>query len=485
MIRLISRFGDALHLLVNWHNPTFRRAIVILWVFLIETAFMSYNYFNFLSIAGMAITIAGMMILFGIYIHRYRGRIYDTPRKILLLGLLWWAVVFTAVVTAPFMPPYLVPLPAISMVTVLLFDFEVGIIATMIYALSAGISTGTEISATAAQLLTGLFSCLMVRRVVQRNDITKIVPWISLVGGALAIAAGLLAKRADLTVLIDGAWGAAGGLISAIVAMGVLPFLESGFRMTTVVRLYELSNPNQKLLKDLMTNAPGTYNHSIVVGNLVEAAAEAIEANPILARVAAYYHDIGKMKRPFFFIENQLNFNEHDKINPSLSRLIITAHVKEGVELAKENNLPDEIVEIIEQHHGTTIVSYFYQRAQEQIAKAKVTADDYRYQGIKPRSAEAALVMLADSVEAAARTMEKPSLKKLEQLVRLIVHEKLEDGQLDDSALTMAHLEKISKAFVQVLSGVYHFRIEYPKQDIRELKKRTVIHGDFGRQPAK
>jgi len=288
-----------------------------------------------------------------------------------------------------------------------------------------------------------------------------------------------------IETLRNAGWGILSGISSAVLTIGTLPFLEWAFGVTTSFRLLELSSPNQPLLKDLMINAPGTYNHSVVAGNLVERGAEVIGANPLLARVGAYYHDIGKMKRPFFFIENQLDINEHDRINPNLSCLIITAHVKEGVELARQNRLPQEIIDIIQQHHGTTRVDYFYHRAKEKLEKQEISEDGFRYSGSRPRSKEAALVMLADSVEAAARTMVKPSLNRLEQLIRKIVQSKLEDGQLDESELTMADLEKIIKAFSQVLSSVYHYRIEYPKAEIKLFKRRFATRGSRDRELSK
>ncbi len=276
-------------------------------------------------------------------------------------------------------------------------------------------------------------------------------------------------------------WGMISGIFSAVLTIGGLPFLESAFGVTTSLRLLELSSPNQFLLRELMANAPGTYNHSVVAANLAESGAEAIGADPLLSRVGAYYHDIGKMKRPFFFIENQIDINEHDKINPNLSCLIITAHVKEGVELAKEYHLPPEIIDIIQEHHGTTLVTYFYHRAKEKVAKERICEEDFRYSGMRPKSKEAALVMLADSVEAAARTMSKPSLNRLEQMIRKIVNGKLNDGQLDESALTLADLEKIVRAFTQTIASVYHYRIEYPKTEPNN-KRRFEIYGNPSRQ---
>lgn len=485
MLKYVSRLGDSLHTIFSWRNSVFQRLVIAVWVFLIETTFMSRSILSFWNVISIAMLVGGMVFIAGVYLRRFKLDIFESPKKLLLLGLLWIVNTFVIVVSVPLVPPYVIPVPALSMIVTILFDYELGILMTVLGALSLGIMLEDGFKVLMVHLLTGIFACFSVSRVVQRNDITKIAPWVSLVSGFFTVTFGLLFAKPELTVLTDGAWGLLGGIVSSVVTMGALPFLETGFKITTKAKLYELSNPDQKLLKDLMTNAPGTYNHSIVVGNLVEAAAEVIGANPMLARASAYYHDIGKMKRPFFFIENQINFNQHDKINPSLSRLIITSHVKEGVEIARENNLPEEIIDIINQHHGTTVVTYFYELARKQRAKGDVSADDYRYQGVRPKSAEAALVMLADSVEAAARTMDKPSLKHLEQLVNSIIHEKLEDGQLDESALTMADLKKVAKAFVQVLSGVYHYRIEYHKNYAPDKKKRVVVHGDFGRQSAK
>jgi putative nucleotidyltransferase with HDIG domain len=231
-----------------------------------------------------------------------------------------------------------------------------------------------------------------------------------------------------------------------------------------------------------MMKAPGTYNHSIVAANLAESAAELIGARPLLTRVGCYYHDVGKIKRPFFFVENQLRGeNPHDHTNPDLSRLIITAHVKDGVELAKQNQLPPEIVDIIREHHGTSVVTYFFHRAQQVQGKEKVPESRFRYAGEKPQTKEAALVMLADCVEAAARTIHKPSSSRLEQLIKKIVRDKLEDGQLDESLLTMRDLEKITKNFVQGLTTIYHSRIVYPEGEVVPFKRGMPAHGSLNK----
>jgi len=245
------------------------------------------------------------------------------------------------------------------------------------------------------------------------------------------------------------------------------------------VRLLELSYPGNPLLKRLLTEAPGTYHHSILVGNLAEAAAEAINGDSLLTRVGAYYHDVGKLKRPYFFIENQMNTdNPHDKIAPTLSALILTFHVKDGVELAREYKLPEDIINIIEQHHGSGLCTYFYHKALENGQNESIAEEEFRYDGPKPQTREAALVMLADSVEAAVRSLQNRTYNRVEGMVHRILKDKLLDGQLDECDLTFKDLDVIASAFIQVLSGIFHARIEYPdlsrEEEGRKVKSASV-----------
>lgn len=262
-----------------------------------------------------------------------------------------------------------------------------------------------------------------------------------------------------------------GSFLSVVLALGLLPFFESVFHATSNLRLVELSSPSQPLLKELMLKAPGTYNHSVMTANLAEAAAHAIGANPLLVRVASYYHDIGKVKRPVFFAENQVGVkNPHDETNPSLSKLIISSHVRDGIEIARSHGLPEEIVDIIAEHHGTTLMYPIYKKALKE-SNGEVEESAYRYQYRKPQTKEAAIVMLADSVEAASRTVTKKSPEKLEKMINAIIKERLDDGQLDEAPITLSDLMKISRAFTNVLSGLYHERIEYP--NFMEMKRVT------------
>jgi putative nucleotidyltransferase with HDIG domain len=256
--------------------------------------------------------------------------------------------------------------------------------------------------------------------------------------------------------------------------------MEMMFGYTTDSSLQELSNLDQPLLRRLMLEAPGTYHHSIIVGSLVEAAAGEIGANPLLAQASGYYHDIGKIKNPLYFIENQRDGkNIHNKLAPSMSCLVLTSHVKNGVELAKENKLGQQIIDAIVQHHGTTLISFFYEKAKKLKKDQTVNIDDFRYPGPKPQSRETALVMLADVVEAATRTLEYPTPSRIQGLVQQLINKIFSDNQLDDCPLTLRDLHNIARSFNKILNGIYHHRVEYPEPTSPEPKEKN----DTDRQP--
>jgi putative nucleotidyltransferase with HDIG domain len=263
--------------------------------------------------------------------------------------------------------------------------------------------------------------------------------------------------------------GFVGGILVGIITTGLLPLIEMTFGYTTDIKLLEQANLDQPLLRELMVQAPGTYHHSVIVSTMVEAAAKGIKANPLMAKVAAYYHDIGKVKKPMYFVENQMGGdNKHERLAPSMSSLILISHVKEGVELAKKYRLGREICDIIRQHHGTNLISFFYERAKEQAEKkgdkaGKVKEQDFRYPGPKPQTKEAGLVMLADAAEAASRTISEPSVARIQGLVQKIINKAFSDGQLDECELTLKDLNEIARSFNKTLGGIFHQRIEYPQ----------------------
>ncbi len=257
-----------------------------------------------------------------------------------------------------------------------------------------------------------------------------------------------------------------GGLLTAVLVIGLMPFFETAFGILSPLKLVELSNPNHPLLRKLLTETPGTYHHSVMVGNLSEAAAEAVGADGLLCRVGSYYHDIGKTKRPSYFIENQQNIeNPHDSIDPSLSKSIIVAHARDGVEMLKEYKIPKQIRDITEQHHGTTLLKYFYIKAVQQLGEdsdKKVPEEDYRYPGPKAQTKEAAIVGIADSVEAAVRSLRNPTIEQIDSIVQKIIKSRLDDGQFNECDLTLKELDTVAKALKETLLGIFHSRIEYP-----------------------
>jgi putative nucleotidyltransferase with HDIG domain len=281
-------------------------------------------------------------------------------------------------------------------------------------------------------------------------------------------------------------WGFAfvGGISAGIITSGLAPLIEMTFGFTTNITLLELANLDRPILRKLMLEAPGTYHHSVIVGSMVEAAATAIGANCLLAKVCGYYHDIGKINKPVYFIENQQNgLNKHNKLAPSMSSLILMSHVKDGVEIARENKLGQTIIDTIKEHHGTSLISFFYEKAKQLKGKDAVSIDDFRYPGPKPKTIEAGLVMLADVVEASARTLEDPTPARIQGHVQNSINKIFSDGQLDNCELTLKDLHNIAKSFIKILNGIYHHRIDYPEKTAAGNGK--AVNGSIDKQQTK
>ncbi len=288
---------------------------------------------------------------------------------------------------------------------------------------------------------------------------------LGLVIAAIVVSVGV--ALADMTpaetILRDILWGSALTVTSVFVVAVTLPLFENLFKITTDVKLLELADLNQSLLQRLLIEAPGTYHHSILVGTLAETAAQSIGENPLLARVAAYYHDIGKLRSPGYFAENAgLEAHRHDKLSPQMSSLIIASHTKLGVELAEEHRLPDIIIRTVGAHHGTTLISFFYQEALKMDEHKVLDSDDFRYPGPKPQSKISAIIMLADAVESASRSLEDPTPNNIRNLVGRIVKSRLEDGQFDDTELTMKEIYQLKESLIKGLGNVFHIRPSYP-----------------------
>lgn len=431
------------------------------------------------------------------FLRRYYQEIFQNDRMMLLIGMIFLIMLlltrFLTIIKINDNPEinalmgYLAPVAAASMLIAILLDNRLAYFLTMIMALYVGLLTeGNQLFFALTAFVGGTVGVFQVYRLSQTSDLAKSGLYISLANIAAIITLTLLGGNASLTNILAGIIiGAINGILSAVLMIGALPYMESAFSITSMIKLLELSNPNHVLLKRLLLEAPGTYHHSLMVGNLAEASAEEVGANPLMVRVGAYYHDIGKLKRPEYFVENQRSFeNPHEKIAPALSALIITSHVKDGLELAREAHLPPVISEFIEQHHGTSLAKYFYSRALEEDRDGTICEESFRYEGPKPQSKEVALVMLADSVEAAIRSLQEPNEAKIRDMVKRIIKDKLNDGQLESCDLTFKDLDIITRSFCKILEGVYHKRIEYPEVIVREFERRRETHGGHDHQPA-
>jgi putative nucleotidyltransferase with HDIG domain len=387
---------------------------------------------------------------------------------------------------------YLLPFAVGAMLVRIVLNSEVALVFAILTALLLGALFGNSLFIAFYALVGSLTGAHWVRHCKDRTTLYHAGLRLSLVNALLVVAVNLVAGRPfDDQFLFKLVFALAGGLLSAMIVNGTIPLVESLFKYTTDIKLLELANMNTPVLRELMIQAPGTYHHSVVVGNLVEAAAEEINANPLLARVAAYYHDIGKVKKPLYFIENLgSQENKHDKLTPSMSALILMAHVKDGVELAREHKLGSALVEIIRQHHGTALIKFFYDKAKSRQDPdvQQVEERDYRYPGPKPQTREAALIMLADAVEAASRTLSDPTPARIQGMVQKIVNNIFIDGQLDECELTLKDLHNIAKSFNGILAGIYHQRIDYPEPAYKEREKDAAKRKngeDTHREPPK
>ncbi len=366
-----------------------------------------------------------------------------------------------------------------AMLVALVMEARLAVLLSILFAIVAGMLLGGSVDLVAYTFLSSLAGVSGMTTYRQRSGIWRAGFLVSLTNVVVVFPLAIIGDRLLTSVFaLDVICAAVGGLLTVFLISGLVPLFEHVFDVTTDFKLLELANLEHPLLKDMILRAPGTYHHSFMVGSLAESAAEAVDADSLLSKVGSYYHDIGKMKNPSFFVENMRagQKNKHEKIQPSLSALIITSHVKEGVELAKKHKLGRAIIDIIQQHHGTTLVTYFFNKAKtmEDADVSEVLEADYRYDGPKPQTREAAIVMIADSCEAASRTLKTPNYPKVRELVKKIVEAKVNDGQFDECSLTFRDLHQISRALEKVLMAQFHSRIDYPGFVFEERTAETV-----------
>ena len=438
---------------------------------------------------GLTLLILLVFYLFYRDIKRYRPALTADGRKIILLAFLLMVTVIVSQFSRMLMiliadafgldaatVGFALPVASGAMLVSLLLDFHLALAFSFIVSLLLGMVSSSDPFMPLYYFTTSIMAALHVIRckkrtaVIRAGGMTALVSFVAIIG--IDLYHGELLTRG----LFDLGAGFIGAAITATLVSVTLPFCEVVFDIATDIKLLELMDPNQPLLKEMVYKSPGTYHHSIVIGNLAEAAAEAINENPLLARVGAYYHDIGKSQKPEYFIENQrVHENKHDSLSPSMSSLIITSHVKEGAEMARQQNLPSVIVDIIRQHHGTSLITYFYQKARELQPLTQLAEQDFRYPGPRPRTKVAAIVMLADAVEAASRTLGEPSPQRIQGLTNSVITRIFLDDQLSMCDLTLKDLRDIAKSFNMILAGIYHYRIDYPGIDFGGPKK----HNDY------
>jgi putative nucleotidyltransferase with HDIG domain len=472
-----------------WENPVLHRIsiftvtfISLFFVYAVTPGKVNYFNDNILSYLGLGIYLLSVLTLASTFLKKFWSSYITSTRHLVLLSFL---TIFTSFANSISLSisPYFSFLPAFAMLSRIFTNFQVSLIITIGITISTFIFNTKDSTVLAVNIFAGIISIFSLTKIQQRADLAKAGLLVSAVNAIVIVSFKLITDNQALgTLPEDLAWGAGSGIFCSIIAMGSLPYLESMFGLVTSFKLFELANPNQPLLRQLMMKAPGTYQHSLVVGNLAEAAAEAISADPLLTRVGALYHDIGKMVRPYFFIENQIGIdNQHSKISPRLSALVITAHVKEGIELAKEHNLPSIIIDFIPMHHGTSLVSYFFHQAKQTENPDDVIENHFRYPGPKPKTKETAIMMLADATEAAVRSISKPTVEQIQKTINKIIKARIDDGQLSEAPLTLIDLEKISTEFLRILQSLYHSRIEYPSEEkiMKDLGKKPQSGSTF------
>ena len=439
---------------------------------------------DILLVCGIALIAVLILAALGLYLYQYQKDLLGNPRKLSLLALIILLVMIISLIARK-INTYLMPVSLGIMLIVTLLkpqlglyvNLLLGLFASLLATASSGILSVSTYATLVMSIMAGPLAAFILTRYLQRTAVLLAGLAVAISNFAVTVSIGLINSTDISAIFTNAAWAAGGGVLGAVLCLGIQPLLEWLFNLVTNAKLLELSNPNQPLLHRLLLEAPGTYHHSIIVANLADAAASAIGANALLARVGAYYHDVGKLKRPMYFKENQMGDNPHERTDPRVSAAILTAHTRDGAQLGRKEHLPAELVDIISRHHGDSPVLYFYDKAKKLYGE-DVDVSTFRYEGPRPDARESAVVMLADMVEAATRSMPQHEPQKIEQTVRRLIREKMTDGQLDKSNLTFHDLDTICNAFITVLSGVFHERIEYPDVKLPPRQETSVIEGE-------
>ena len=420
------------------------------------------------------ITLASLVFLF--YIYLYRRKIYNSPAMFLLVFLTLLIVIIASatIYTIDGVSNYIVPVAIAPIILTIIFDSRVGLLATFALAIITALINDNSFEYLVATMTACSLGIFSVRDIKKRSQFFFTTPGVIFISYTLVVGAFALARFSGWEPFLDNVFYLAINSVFILFTYPLILLFEKSFKITTDFTLLEMSDTNLPILKELMTKAPGTFHHSLQVANLAEAAASAIGANALLCRVGAMYHDIGKMVKPSYFIENQSEENEHDKLKAKMSALVIKAHVSDGVKMAKKNNLPQVIIDFIRTHHGTSLIRFFYDKAQTTSEKEnEVPEEDFRYDGPVPFTKEQGILLLADGVEAASRAMKDPTYNKLENLINRMIDDHISEGQLNNCPLTFRHIQIIKESFLSILVGVYHSRVEYPED--KKLKTKKAV----------
>ena len=438
--------------------------------------------FDFVTYLGGGFIVLLAMSVLAIILWLFGKEYFVNPIKLTIL-LIILVISFAACIGGKLInisaPPILLGALAVTSLLGMAYGFAANISLVILVSslILGGDSTfGTEmVNLILPALISGFIVIIMIKRRPNRQQILIAGFAAALINMLIILSVGFMTNTSIADGITNALWSAASAVVASLLCVGLDLVFETSFRLATPGKLLELSNPNHPLLRRLLLEAPGTYHHSIIVANLAESAAEAIGANPLLARVGAYFHDIGKMKRPIYFKENQFGEDPHQMTNPFVSAAILIAHTTDGLALAQNYRLPLEIQDIIIEHHGDTAVVYFYQKAMEESDDQLVDIDDFRYDGRRPHTKESAIIMLADTVEAAVRSMPDPTPKTIHAFIEKLVSNKIQDGQLSQAPITLSDIDKISDAFATVLNGVFHERIEYPEPQKKKQKPKSDL----------
>lgn len=438
--------------------------------------------FDFSLYLGAAVLLALILATVYLFACLYMPQLFTIGKNamvLLIAGLLTisLSMLIGRYVTSGAMPVVLAAMLVVNLLGVgpaIVVNTCMSILVTFLTVKGTGIVTSQMLSVLLMTSIGGTAAIFLLRRNAQRVFVLVTGLIVGVINFVVMICVGTLTSSNMSGVISEAGYAIAGSFIAAVLCVGLQPMLEAAFNLVTPAKLIELSNPNQPLMRRLMIETPGTYHHSMIVANLSEAAAEAVGANALLVRVGSYYHDIGKLVRPLYFKENQHGENPHDKTDPRVSTAILIEHIRDGVELARKHHLPEAIVDMIRQHHGDTPVMYFYAKTVKQLGEENVDIRDFRYDGPKPQTSEAAILMLSDTVEAAVRSIQEPTREKISAMIRKLVRGKMEDGQLDECTLTFRDIDKICTAYEAVLQGVFHERIEYPSVELHHGRRHSA-----------